>query len=90
MPLIINVPKPLAKIVLTPLRLTAILSATDVAVQKKVFGSGMTTLIISNKEMDDIMKIIKSLKESGLLIKDVSEKIKNQAKEQEGSFFRMI
>ena len=42
----------------------------------------MTTLIISNEEMNDIMKIVKSLEESGLLIKGVSETIKNEAKEQ--------
>ena len=45
-----------------------------------MFGSGATTLIISNEEMIDIMKIIKSLEESGLLIKGVSETIKNEAK----------
>ena len=41
----------------------------------------MTTLIISNDEMNDIMKIIKSLEDAGLLIKDVSETIENEAKE---------
>ena len=49
-----------------------------------------TTLIISNKEMNDIMKIVKSLKESGLLIKDVSETIKSEAKEQKGGFLGML
>ena len=47
-----------------------------------MFGSGFISLIIYNEEMDDIMKIVKSLQESGLLIKDVSETIKNEAKEQ--------
>ena len=46
----------------------------------------MTTLIISNKEMEDIMKIVKSLEESGLLIKGVSEIIKTKAKKQKGGF----
>ena len=41
----------------------------------------MTSLIISNEEMNDIMKIVTSLEESGLLIKSVSETIKNEAKE---------
>ena len=50
--------------------------------KKKVFGSGMTLLIISNGEKDDIIKIIKPLEESGLLIRGVSETIKNKAKEQ--------
>ena len=47
-----------------------------------MFGSGFTSLIIYNEEMDDIMKIVKSLQESGLSIKGVSETIKNEAKEQ--------
>ena len=47
-----------------------------------MFGSGFTSLIICNEEMDDIMKIVKSLQESGLLIKGVSETIKNEVKEQ--------
>ena len=80
MPLIVNVLKPLAKSVLIPLGLTAAPSATDAAIHKKMFGSGKTTLIISNKEMNNIMKIIKSIEESGLLIKGVSVTIKNEAK----------
>ena len=75
LPLIENVLKPLAKSVLIPLELTAVASATDAAIHKKMFGLGMTTLIISNKEMNDIMKTDKSLEESGLLIKGVSETI---------------
>ena len=55
-----------------------------------MFGSGNTTLIICNKEMHDVMKIIKSLEESGLLIKDVSKIIKNEAKKQKGWFFSML
>ena len=49
-----------------------------------------TTLIISNEEMNDIMKIVKSLEESGLLIKGVSETIKNEAKEQKEGFVEML
>ena len=48
-----------------------------------MFSSGFTTLIISNEEMNYIMKIVKCLEESGLLIKGVSETIKNEAKEQD-------
>ena len=91
MPLIGNLLKPLVKIplVLMPLGLTAAASATDAALHKKVFGSGkphldlakQTTLIISNEEMKNIMKIVKSLEQSGLLIKGVRETIKNEAKE---------
>ena len=90
LPLTGNVVKPLAETVLIPLGLTAAASATDAAVYKKMFGSGTTTLIISNEEMNDIMKIIKSLEESGLLIKDVSKTIKNEAKEQKGGFLGML
>ena len=78
LPLIGNVLKPVLKSALIPLRLTAAASATDAAIHEKMFGSGNTTLIISNKEMNDIMKIIKSLDESRLLIKGISETIKNE------------
>ena len=90
MPLIGNVLKQLAKSVLIPLGLTAAGPPIDVAIHKKIFGSGNTTLIISNEEMNDIMKIVKPLEESGLLIKVVSETIKNEAKEQKGEFPRML
>ena len=79
--------KPLAKNALIPLGPTATGSATDTAIHKKMFGSGVrpsdlvscTTLIISNEEMNDIMKIVKSLEESGLLMKGVSQTIKKKA-----------
>ena len=58
MPLIGNALKPLAKSVLIPLGLTALASATDAAIHKKMFGSGNTTLIISNEKMNEIMKIV--------------------------------
>ena len=86
LPLIGNVLKPLAKSVLIPLGLTAAAAATDAAIHKKMIGSGFTTLIISNEEMNDIMKIVKSLEDSGLLIKGVSETIKNKAKEKKEDF----
>ena len=81
--------KPLAKSVLIPLGLTAAVSATDAAIHKNMFGSGVTALIISNKEKNDIMKIVKSFKKSGLLIKNVSEKIKNEPKKK-GEFLGML
>ena len=84
LPLMKNVLKPLATGVLIPLELPAAASTTNAAIHKKLFGSGNTTLIISNEEMNDIMKIIKSLEESVLLIKSVSKTIKNEAKEQKG------
>ena len=68
LPLIKNVIKPLAKSVLIPLGLTAAASAADVGIHKKLLGSGhrpfSTTLIISNDEMEDVIKIVKSLEDS--------------------------
>ena len=88
--LIGNVPKLLAKNVLIPLGLTAAASATDAAIHKKMFGFGATTLIISNEEMDDITKIVKSPEESGLLIKNVGQTIKNGKKEQKEGLLEML
>ena len=76
----------LAKNDLVPLELTAAASGTDRDVEKKNFGSGMTTSIIPNKEMEDIMKIVKSLEGSGLLTKGVSGAIKKEAKKQRRRF----
>ena len=70
--------------------LTGATSATDAAIHKRMFGSGFTTLIISNEEMNDIMKIVKCLEESGLLIKGVSKTMKNESKEQKGGFLEML
>ena len=82
LPLIKNVIKPLAKSVLIPLGLTAAASAADAGIHKKILGSGHnrpshnnTTLIISNDEIEDIIKIVKSLEDSGLLLKGVTEMI---------------
>ena len=61
------------KNVLIPLGLTAAVSATDAVIQRNIFRSGMTPLIISNEEMSDFMKIATSLEDAGVLIKVVSE-----------------
>ena len=74
--------KPLAKSVLVPLGLTVAASAIDAIMQEKIYGSGMTALIILNEEMEDVTKLDKYLEESGLLINDISETIKNESKEQ--------
>ena len=79
-PLIKNLLKPLAKSVLIPLGLTAAAAAIHAGIHEIMFGSGNTTLIIYNEEMHDIMKIVKSLEESGLLTKGDSEAIKNEPK----------
>ena len=88
--LIGDVLKPLPKNVLIPLGSRAAASATDAAIHEKMFGSGATTLIISIEEMNHIMKIVKSLEESGLLIKGVNETFKNELKEQIDIFPGML
>ena len=80
LPLIKNVIKPLAKSVLIPLGLTAAASAADAGIHKKILGSGNTTLIISNDEINDIIKIIKSLEDSGLSLKQVTETVQKEVK----------
>ena len=85
-----SVLSPLAKSVMLPLGLSTGMSAADATIQKKIYGSGVTALIISNKEMEDIMRIVISLDKSGLLIKEVSEIIKNEAKEQKGGFLGIL
>ena len=81
---------PLAKNVLAPLGLSAAMSAIDGSIKEKLLGSGSTTLIISNDEMDDILKIVKSLENSGVLLKGVGETIQHEAKEQRGRFLGIL
>ena len=78
--------KPLPESILIPLGLTAVASATDATIHKKIFGSGFTILIISIEEMEDIMKIVMSLEDSGLLIKGISKTIKSEANKQKEDF----
>ena len=89
LPLIKNVIKPLAKRILIPLGLTAAASAADAGIHEKILGSGNrhsssalhTTLIIINDEIHDFIKIVKSLEDSGLLIKGITETVRNEVKE---------
>ena len=90
LPLIKNVITPLAKSVLIPLGLTAAASAADAGIHKKILGSRNTTLIISNKDMDDLIKIEKSLEDSGLLLKGVTESVQDEVKQQKGGFLSML
>ena len=85
-----NVLKPLAKSVLIPLGLTATASTTDAAILKKIFGSDTTLLTVSSEEMNGIMKTVKSLEESRLLIKGVTQTIIIEEKEQKGGFLGML
>ena len=101
LPLIKNVIKLLAKIVLIPSGLTAATSAADAGMHKKILGTGRphssssashntTTLIISNNEIGDIIKTVKSLEDSGFLLKGVTETVQNEVKEQKGGFLSML
>ena len=86
---LMKVELPLAKNVLAPLGLTAAMSAIDGSIQKKIHGSGVK-LIIEQKDMNDIMKIIEALENSGILLRRVSKTIKNETKEQRGGFLSML
>ena len=93
-----NVITPLAKSVLIPLELTATASASDAGIHKKILGSGHhscsashnTTLIISYKDTDDLIKTVKSREDSGLLLKGVTKSVQNEVKEQRGGFLSML
>ena len=86
MPLLKSVIKPLCM-----LGLTAPASATDAAINKKILRSGnQTTLTISNDHMQDLLKIVKSLKDSGILLDGIIETVKNELKEQKGGFLLML
>ena len=87
---LMKVAMPLAKNVLAPLGLTDAMSAIEGSIKKKMLGSGTTTLIILNNEINDIIKIVKSLENSGVLLKGVSETIQHEAKKQRGGFLSML
>ena len=86
---LMKVALPLAKNVLAPLGLTAAMSTIDGSIQKKIHGSGVK-LIIEEEDMNDIMKIIEALENSGILLKGVSKTIENETKEQKGGFLSML
>ena len=96
--LIKTVIKPLAKSALIPLGLTAVASAADAGIHNKILGSvrpsssasPTTTLIISNEEMNDIMKIVQALEDYNILLKGVTETIKDEIKEQKGGFLGIL
>ena len=86
---LMKVALPLAKNVLALLGLTAAMYAIDGSIQKKIHGSGIK-LIIEEEDMNDIMKIIEALENSGILLKGVSKTIENETKEQRGGFLSML
>ena len=75
---------------LIPLSLTAAALAADVRIHKIILGSGTMTLIITNKEMDDIKIIVKSLEDSELLLKGATKTIENETNEQRGRFLSIL
>ena len=86
---LMKVAMPLAKNVLAPFGLTDAMSAIDRSIQKKIDGSGVK-LIIEQEDMNDIMKIIEALQNSGIFLKGVSKTIENETKEQRGGFLSML
>ena len=80
----------LAKNILSPLGITAAASAIDAGIQRKINGSETTALIIANKEMNDVMKIVQVLEDSNTLLKGVTKTIKNETKEQKRRFLSML
>ena len=84
---LMKVALPLAKNLLAPLGLTAAMSATDGSIQKEIHGSGVK-LTIKKEDLNDIMKIIEALENSGILLKGVSKTIENETKEQRGGFHK--
>ena len=83
---LMKVPVPLAQNILAPLRITAAALAIDARIRKKMHGSGTTTLIISNEEMNDIMKIFRALEDSNIWLKGITKAVKNETREQRGGF----
>ena len=86
---LMKVPMPLAKNVLGPLGLTAAMSAIDGSIQKTIHGSGVK-LIIEQEDINDIIKIIEALENSGILLKGVTKTIENETKEQRRGFLSML
>ena len=79
--------------VLISLGLTAAASTADAGIHKKILRPGHNntkTQVISNDEIDDIIKIVKSLEDSGLLLEGVTETVQNEVKEQKGGFLSML
>ena len=90
LPIMKTVLTPLTKSVFLSVGFAAGISAADVATENKIYTSGITGLMISKEETEDIMKIVESLEESGLLIKGISETNENKAKEQKGGFLPIL
>ena len=97
LPKLIKLTISVGKNILAPLGLSAAMSATDAAIQKKMYGSGdvghsktFRTLIISNNDLDNLIKIVTALKEYDILLKGITKTIENNTKKQEGGFLSML
>ena len=90
LPTLIKPALSIGKNILAPLGLRAAMSATDAAIQKKMYGSRNTALIISNDDMNDLIKIVTALEEHDILLKETSKTIKNKTKKQEGGFLSIL
>ena len=80
----------IGKNILASLALSAAMSATDAAIQKKMYGSGNKALIIPNNDLNDLIKIAVALEEHDILLNGTSKTIKNKIKKQEGGFLSML
>ena len=87
---LMKVAVPLAKNILAPLGITATALEIDAGIQKKIHGSEITTLIISNEEMNDVLKIVQAVADSNVMLKGITKTIKNETKEQKGGFISML
>ena len=86
---LMKVALPLAKNVLAPLGLTVAMSAIEGSIPKKIRGSGVK-LISEQEDMNDNVKIIEALENSGILLKGISKTIENETKEQREGFLSML
>ena len=87
---LLKVAVPLAKNILAPLGITTAASVIDAGIQKKIHGSGTTTLITSNGEISDRIKIVQALEDSNVFLKRVTKTITNETKKQKGGFLSML
>ena len=80
----------IAKTILALLGITAAASEIDAEIDQKMHGSGTTIFIISNEEMNDIIKTIEALEDSHILLKGITKIIENETKKQKGEFLGML
>ena len=80
----------MAKNILDPLEIAADIAEIDEGIQKKIHFSETTLLMISNKEMNDIMKVVQALEHSNFLLKGITKTIGNETKEQKRGLLGML